>query len=102
MAWVFALRELDVSSVLAILHAALVSGRDCIFADNFAIQPHCGSFTASSISKHFSRGLVRFCLGVMDAGRSIRLVQLVYPLTVFATVNRSIILICHNVFDCRV
>lgn len=81
--------------MLAVFDTAFVSGRDRVFADDRAVDAHRRSFTAAGISQHFRCGLVCLGLSLVDAGRAVRRVQLVDPLSVVATVHASIIWICH-------
>lgn len=86
--------------MLAVLDAAFVSRRDRVFAYNRAMDAHRRPFTTARVSQHFCGGLICLGLGIVNAGRTVRRVQFVDPLSVVATVYASIIWICHIGLSC--
>lgn len=75
---------------------AFVARCDGILAYDSAIEPHRGSFAATSSSEHFCGSAVGLGLGVMHTGRPVGVVQLVDPLAVVAAVDCSVVWIWHR------
>jgi len=85
-------------SVFTIFHLTFVSGCDCVLAHNPTVQAHRRSLATSGVLEHFGGSFVSFGLRIVNARRTVGIVQFVDPFSVVPTENCSIVWICHSSF----
>lgn len=87
------------SLVFCVPRFGFMARSDCIFADDSAVAPHCCPLASTCSCEHFLCCGVGLSLSGMEARCFVSIVALVYPLAVFSSKYRSVIMVWH-IFVC--